>query len=225
MKRRLDESKQRLWRRSLVKLLICLGVIAVLAPGGGARAWAANPTEELRQYTDRVLRVLQSPGLSPAARRTAVRDLALEVFDSAESAKRALGPHWQRLTPAERDEFVKLFRDLLEQTYVARIDEYGGERIRFVGEQVDGDTATVRARIVTRTGTEVPVESRMLHKGDRWFIYDVAVENVSLIANYRSQFDRIIRSASYEELVKRLKARVELLMQGKPTRGGEPGEQ
>jgi phospholipid transport system substrate-binding protein len=223
MQRRPDESKQPPWARSVVKIVLSLAVIATLPHGAGARAWAASPTEELRQYTDRVVGILQSPGLSPAARRTAVRDLALEVFDVAESAQRALGPHWQRRTPAEREEFVKLFRDLLEQTYVSRIDEYGGERVRYVGEQTDGDSAIVRARIVTRNGTEVPVESRMLHKGDRWLIYDVVVENVSLIANYRSQFDRIIRSSSYEELVKRLKVRLEALMQGKSERAIEPG--
>ena len=198
-----------------------LAVILALAAGGAERAWAAGPTEELRQYTDRLLQVLQSPGLSSAAKRAAVRDLALEVFDVTEAAKRSLGPHWQKRTPAEQQEFVKLFRDLLEQTYVARIDEYGGERIRFVGEQIDGDTAIVRARIVTKNGTEVPVESRMLQKSNHWYIYDIVVENVSLIANYRSQFDRIIRTSSYEELVKRLKARLEVLMRGKPE--GESG--
>ena len=145
-----------------------------------------------------------------------MRDLAVQAFDVSETAKRTLGPHWQRRTPAEREEFVRLFRDLLEQSYVSRIDEYGGERIRYVNEQVDGDSATVRATIVTRQGAEVPVESRLLRRGDRWLIYDVLVENVSLVANYRSQFDRIIRTASYEELVNRLRNQVKLLMEATP---------
>ena len=85
------------------------------------------------------------------------------------------------------------------------MDEYGGERIRYVGESLDGDLAAVRARIVTRAGTEVPVESRMVLRGERWLIYDLLIENVSLVANYRSQFDRIVRTNSYEELVRRLK--------------------
>jgi phospholipid transport system substrate-binding protein len=149
------------------------------------------------------------------------------VFDVTETAKRALGPHWQQLTPAQREEFVRLFRDLLEQSYVSRIDEYGGERIRYVSERVDGDSATVRAMIVTRQGTEVPVESRLLQKGDRWLIYDVLVENVSLVGNYRSQFDRIIRTASYDELVKRLKTQIQRLMEEKPKsrRAAEPVKQ
>jgi phospholipid transport system substrate-binding protein len=201
-------------------LILTVTAAAALALGLVARAEAATPTEELRQYTDRVLQVLQDPALTPQARRTAVRDLAIEVFDVTETAKRSLGPHWQQLTPAQRDEFVRLFRDLLEQSYVSRIDEYGGERIRYVSERVDGDSATVRAMIVTRQGTEVPVESRLLKKGDRWLIYDVLVENVSLVANYRSQFDRIIRTASYDELVKRLKTQIQRLMEEKPKARG-----
>jgi phospholipid transport system substrate-binding protein len=195
--------------------------VLILATGASAQSTATNPTEELRRYTDRILEVLRRPGLGPASRRAAVRDLAIEVFDVEEAAKRALGPHWQGRTPAEREEFVRLFRDLLEQTYVARIDEYGGERLRFVNEQIEGDTATVRAVIVTRAGIEVPVEARLLNKG-RWLIYDIRVENIGLIANYRAQFDRVIRTSSYEDLVQRLKSRIRLLMEGHRAAGREP---
>jgi phospholipid transport system substrate-binding protein len=121
---------------------------------------------------------------------------------------------------------VKLFANLLEQTYIARIDEYGGERITYVGEQIDGDRATVQARIMPKKGGEVSVESRLLRKEDRWLIYDVLIEGISLIGNYRSQFDRILRTASYEDLVKRLKARSELLNEkdANPPRARTPAE-
>src|SRR5262249_4152213 len=99
-------------RGASVNIVIALALIPVLVFGAGAPAWAIGPTDELKQYTDRVLKVLQAPNLTPDARRAAVRDLAIEVFDTTESAKRALGPHWQRRTPAEREEFVRLFRDL-----------------------------------------------------------------------------------------------------------------
>lgn len=186
-------------------------LIAVLLLGLESAAWAGQPTEQLRAYTDQVLKILQSPALTLPERREAVRQLAEEVFDVSETARRALGPHWLQRTPAERDEFVKLFANLLEQTYIARIDEFGGEKLTYVSEQVDGDRATVRARITTRNGTEVPVESRLVRKENRWLIYDILVENLSLISNYRSQFDRVIRTTSYEELVKRLKTRGEFL--------------
>jgi len=165
-----------------------------------------------------VLKVLQSQALTLPVRRAAIVHIASEAFEVSETAQRALGVHWHQRTPAEREEFVRLFANLLEQTYVSRIDQYGGERIVYLGEQIDGDRAIVRARIETRDGAEVlPVESRLLLKGNRWLIYDIVIAKMSLISNYRSQFERVIRTASYEDLVKRLKGRLELL-NGKETK-------
>jgi phospholipid transport system substrate-binding protein len=198
--------------------IVALAAAASLLLLAGAPA-SAGPTDQLREYTDQVIKVLDDPALARGDRRAAVRKIAHEAFDVTETARRVLARHWQARTPAEREEFTQLFADLLERTYIARLDEYGGERIRYVGESVDGELATVRARIVTRTGIEVPVESRMVHRGERWLIYDVLIENVSLVGNYRSQFDRIVRSSSYEELVRRLKQkRDEFLNEQAPAR-------
>jgi phospholipid transport system substrate-binding protein len=194
--------------------LISLLVVLVVAPGPPACAGPA--TDQLRAYTDQVLKILQNPSMTLPDRREAVRHLAEEVFDVTETAKRALGQHWQQRTPAEQDEFVKLFANLLEQTYIARIDEFGGEKLTYVSEQIDGDRAIVRAKITTKNGTDVPVESRVLLKGNRWLIYDILIENLSLISNYRAQFDRVIRTASYDELVKRLKTKGEFLKEKEP---------
>jgi phospholipid transport system substrate-binding protein len=190
------------------KLLVML-LVLVIALSVGASCWAGPPTDQMRAYTDQVLKVLENPALTLPERRAAVRKIASEVFDVSETAQRALGLHWQQRTPAEREEFVKLFANLLEQTYISRIGEYGGEKLKYVDEQIDGDHAIVRAKVLTRKGAEAPVEARLSQKEGRWLIYDVLIENISLIGNYRSQFDRIIRTASYEELVKRLKARNE----------------
>ena len=133
--------------------------------------------------------------------------MALEAFDVAEAARRALGPHWQKRSVAEREEFAELFQGLLERGYLSRIGEYGGERVQYVAERVDGEFAVVRAQIVTAKGTQIPIEARVVRKGERWLMYDVLIENVSLVASYRSQFDRVIRTSSYEELVRRLKDR------------------
>lgn len=154
-----------------------------------------------------MVKVLQDPALDQTQRRAEIRAIALEAFDVAEAARRTLGPHWPKRTPAERQEFIGLFQGLLERGYLSRIGEYGGESVQYVGERVDGEYATVRALIVTQKGTQVPVEARVLLRDDRWRMYDVLIENVSLIASYRSQFDRVIRTSSYEELVRRLKAR------------------
>jgi phospholipid transport system substrate-binding protein len=154
-----------------------------------------------------VVKVLQDPALDQTQRRAEIRAIAVEAFDVAEAARRTLGPHWPKRTPAERQEFIALFQGLLERGYLSRIGEYGGESVQYVGERIEGEYATVRALIVTQKGTQVPVEARVLRQGDRWRMYDVLIENVSLIASYRSQFDRVIRTSSYEELVRRLKAR------------------
>jgi phospholipid transport system substrate-binding protein len=205
-------------RRRLIPLL------AILLVATGPPAWAGPATDQLRVYTDQVARILQNPSMTLPERREAVRHLAEQVFDVNETAQRALGQHWQQRTPAEREEFVKLFANLLEQTYISRIDEYGGEKLTYVSEQIDGDRGVVRARITTKNGTEVPVESRVLLKGNRWLIYDILIENLSLISNYRSQFDRVIRTASYEELVKRLQTKGAFLNEKatKTPRRGDP---
>ena len=182
-------------------------LIVALVLGLGGNAWAGSPTEQLSASTDQIMLIIENPALTAPERVAAARRVVNEVFDVTETAQRALGVHWQQRTAAEREEFVKVFRNLLEQTYLSRLGEYSGERIKYVSEQVDGDRALVRAVIVTKKGTEVAVESRLLQKADRWLIYDILIANVSLIGNYRSQFDHIIRSASYEELLRRLKSR------------------
>jgi phospholipid transport system substrate-binding protein len=203
--------------------VIAITVSLVVAAGGPA--WAGAPTDQVREYTDAVVRILEDPGLKAEdrkpERRAAVRKIAAEVFDVQETARRALGPHWQQRTPQQREEFVGLFAELLEQTYISKIDLFGGERLRFTDEKVDGENAVVRAKVVTKQQTEVPVEARMLRKGDRWLIYDILIENISLVGNYRAQFDRIIRTSSYDELVKRLRTRGEFLRESERPRRTE----
>lgn len=184
--------------------------LAVLATTLGlclaAQAWAGAPTDQARQYTDQVLKVLRDPALNEAERRTAIRKVAEEMFDMSETAKRALGRHWQSRTPAEREEFTRLFADFLENSYLSKLSLYSGERVSYVSESIDGDFAIVGTKIVRKQGAEVPVEARMLRRGDRWYIYDISVEGISLINNYRSQFNAIIQKSSYEQLVQRLRA-------------------
>lgn len=177
-------------------------------------AWSAlagEPTDQLKPAIDRVIKTLDDPALKGEGkteqRRQALREVTDSVFDWAEMGRRALGPHWQSRSEAEREEFVKLFRDVLERAYVGKIEGYSGEKVVYAGESVDGDLATVRTRITTKKGQEVPVDYRLMKRDGRWMIYDVMVENVGLVANYRTQFNEIIRASSYQELVKRLKSR------------------
>jgi phospholipid transport system substrate-binding protein len=174
-------------------------------------AWAGVPTDQLRAQIDRVIKTVDDPDLKrdgkATERRAAVRKIAFETFDFEEMSKRALARHWQARTPAEREEFVKLFADLLERAYVSKIENYGGEKIAYNGDTIEGDAALVKTKIITKQGTDVPVDYRMVRRNDRWLVYDVVIEGVSLINNYRTQFNKIIQTSSYQSLVDRMKTR------------------
>ena len=188
-----------------------VAVVTLLLAGTPVRA--GQPTEQLRVEIEQVIKVLDDPEFkkdgNANARRAAVRRIANEIFDFGETAKRSLARHWTSRTPMEREEFVQLFADLLERSYISRIEAYGGEKITYVGETIDGDQATVRTRLTTKEGTDISVDYRMLKRGDKWLVYDVIIEGVSLVANYRAQFNKIILTSSYQELVKKMRTKQE----------------
>jgi phospholipid transport system substrate-binding protein len=191
---------------------LCAALLVAVLTLLAVPASAAGPaTDQLKGAIDRVVKVLEDPGLKGpdriAERRAAVRKIAEDIFDFNEIARRALARHWQQLTDKQRAEFVSLFSDLLERSYLSKIELYGGEKIQYVNERLDGDTASVATRIVTKNGTEVPIDYRLLKKGDRWLVYDVNIEGVSLVSNYRTQFNKIIQTGSYSDLVQKLKAK------------------
>lgn len=193
-------------------------VVALVVMVAERDAWAGAPTEQLRTQIDRAIKVLEDPEMAKESRmverRTAIRRIANEIFDFTETTRRSLGTHWQVRTPQERDEVTRLFADLLERSYIGRIETYSGERIQFLGDTIDGDQTTVRSRLITKQGMEIPVDYRM-HRasGDRWLTYDVAIEGVSLVANYRAQFNKIIQTSGYTSLVKKLAAKEQEGMQ------------
>jgi phospholipid transport system substrate-binding protein len=201
-------SRRRPARPGWRALSIAVALVALSPPA----ARAETPSEQLKGHVLRAVRVLDDPaskaGARAADRRAEIRRIAREIFDFGEITKRSLGPYWQARTAAERAEIVGLMTELLERAYMSKIELYDGEKIAFTGEVVDGDTATVRSRIVTRQGSEIPVDYRMLRAGDRWLAYDVSIAGVSLVANYRTQFAKIIQTASYAELVQRLRAKL-----------------
>ena len=172
-------------------------------------AGAGAPSDQLKTAVDRVIRVLEDPALKAESkaqeRRVAIRKEADNIFDFEETAKRALGPHWRSLSDRDRQEFVSLFAGLLERSYVAKIERYSGEKIAYAGDSIDGDLAMVKTRFTTKQGTEVPVDYRMLHHEDRWLVYDVVIEGVSLVNNYRTQFNKIIQTVSYQSLVTKMR--------------------
>jgi len=196
---------------------LALATALLLVGHSPDRAWAGAPTDQLKAQIDRTVKILDDPELKKPGRqrdrRTAVRQVANDIFDFSETAKRSLARHWAARSQAEREEFVQLFGDLLERSYISKIELYGGEKIRFVGETIEPDGAIVRTRLVTRQDTEIPIDYRMHARGDKWLVYDVLIEGVSLISNYRTQFNKIITTSSYQELVRKMKSKQEEFIQ------------
>jgi phospholipid transport system substrate-binding protein len=172
-------------------------------------AWAGPPTDQLREGVERVVKILRDPELrddkKTSERRAAISKVADEIFDFTETAKQALGQHWAQRTPAERETFVRLFTGLVQGTYLSKVDQYNSE-MTFQGDTVDGDQAIVRTTLIVSKGGEMSLNYRMHQTRDRWQVYDLNVDGVSLVASYRTQFNKIIRTESYEALVARLKS-------------------
>ncbi|MET0486694.1 MAG: ABC transporter substrate-binding protein [Candidatus Rokuibacteriota bacterium] len=203
-------------RRPFVVLALVLALAVTLLTDRWAVAGV--PTDQLKAQIDRVIKALEDPELKKEGRakdrRAAVRKIANDIFDFSETARRSLGRHWQGRTPAERDEFVQLFSDLLERSYISKIETYGGEKILYNSDSVEGDQAKVQTKLVAKGGSEIPIEYRMHKAGDRWLVYDVVIEGVSLVANYRTQFNKIIQTSSFKELMNKMKNKQQELTTG-----------
>jgi phospholipid transport system substrate-binding protein len=200
-------------RLGMGAMMLAAALMVALSP---APAAAGVPTEQLKGAVERVLKTLDDPTFKSegrlSERRVAVRKIANEIFDFGEIAKRSMARHWQPLSEAQRSEFVGLFADLLERSYISKIETYGGEKIQYTAERADGEFATVSTKIITKNGTEVPVDYRMIKRSDRWLVYDVSIEGVSLVSNYRTQFNKIIQTTSYTELVSKLRNKQDELL-------------
>jgi phospholipid transport system substrate-binding protein len=174
-------------------------------------AVAGEPLDRVRQTVDEVLRILDDDALRAPERtqerRSKLRQTVLQRFGFEEMAQRSLGPHWRPLKPEQRREFVALFSDLLERSYVSKIEGYGkGNKVLYTKETVDKDSyAMVQTQIVNSHNENYDVEYRLLQRDGSWQVYDVVIEGVSLVNNYRTQFNKIILQESYEALVKKLK--------------------
>jgi phospholipid transport system substrate-binding protein len=184
-----------------------LGLTLQLLVGVGG-VWAGPPTEIARQVIEKALDILQNPSYQGEARRQMVKRLVDPYFDYQEMAKRSLGPTWGKLNAGQRQEFVQVFAQLLEASYSDKIEKYAQRvKIDYTGEILDGETAEVRT-VVVRANDRIPLNYRLLKEGDTWKVYDVIIEGVSLVSNYRTQFSRIIHESSYAELLRRLKTKV-----------------
>ncbi|HEY3151936.1 MAG TPA: ABC transporter substrate-binding protein [Candidatus Binatia bacterium] len=172
---------------------------------------AGVPTDQVRQTADRVLSVLQDSRLKSAdkqkERRDQIRQIVASRFDFAEMAKRSLGSNWQKVNNDEQRQFVELFTELLEKSYADQIESYDGEKIVYGRENVSQDQADVDTKILTKKGEQISVNYKLRSAGNDWKVYDVVIENISLVNNFRSQFNRILANASFAELLKKLQSK------------------
>ena len=172
-------------------------------------AGAGEPTEAIRDAVNQGVQILKKAKLENQKQRVQVidrlRQIVYPLFDFNEMAMRSLGPHWRRLNPQQRKEFVSTFTDLLEKTYADQIDLYDGQQVVYTGESLDGNYAQVDSRIIDKNGQTYSVVYRLHRVDGNWKIYDVVAENISLVNNYRSQFNRVIARSSFEELLKTMK--------------------
>ena len=190
--------------------LMAAALLVLWTPG---RSVAGPATDQVKATVDQVLKILTDPALKGEAktreRRAKLRQVVLQRFGFTEMSKRSLARHWNERTPQERKEFVRLFTDLLERAYVDRVEGYTGEKILYFEETVDGTYSEVRSKIVTKKSQEVPITYRLQNNDSNWEVYDIIIEGVSLVNNYRTQFSKIIRTSSYDELVKKMQAKLE----------------
>jgi phospholipid transport system substrate-binding protein len=176
-------------------------------------AAAGPPTEQIRSTVDRAIVVLKDPRLKPLAktkeRRDHLKKILFARFDFTEMAKRALAANWRRRTAQEQEEFVALFTELLERAYADIIESYSDEKIIYIGERLDGSYADVSSKVLTSNGEEYSINYRAHLVNGEWRVYDVIAENISVVNNFRSQFNRVIANSSYDELVRRLREKAE----------------
>ncbi len=195
--------------KTCLKRSLVLVIITLVRFAGASAGLAGEPLELVRSVSERAIAVLKDPALKAADKKPErvgqLKAIINPVFDYEEMARRTLDAQWRRRTAAEQQEFVKLLRAFLEKIYSEKADLYEGERVVLGRETVDQDFAEVESKVINAKGEASPVIYRLKRHDGSWKIYDAVVENISIVNNYRSQFDRVISKSSYDDLKKMLR--------------------
>jgi len=180
-------------------------------------ALAGEPQDRLKGGIDKVIGILSDPGLKGTAKRAErqkkLRTVADGFFDWRELSKRAVGEKWPKYTPKQQDDFIVSFSELLQKTYILKLEKYNNEKVNYVKEQVEGNQAFINTQVLMKDKT-IPINYIMI-KRDQWMVYDVVVEGVSLVKNYRSQFAQVLSKETPEALLQRIKDKIQALDDGK----------
>ncbi len=195
------------YKKIIPALCISMLSLVVISP----LLLAGEPGKLLMETIDKGFAILKDPSLKGVdkvqERRQKLWKEISPIFNFEEMSKRALGQHWKSRTPEEKKEFVELFTNIMKDAYIGKTDTYSGEKVVIIGEKQDKNYATVQTKIITNKGTEVSVNYNMHNNPGRWTIYDVVIEGVSLVNNYRSQFNNILIKSSYQELIQKIKTK------------------
>lgn len=187
------------------RLLFIAAVISVLGfvPAIGL---ANSPSQQIKQTIQQVITVVANPSSDDRTRAEMLRETLVPRFDWLEMAKQALGKHWTAASGRE-NEFVSAFAEFLGNAYIGQIGSYRNEKVLFVQESIENNRAYVRTQIVPENGEPTSVNYRLHRIEGEWKIYDVVVEDISIVMNYRSQFNRILSKGSFDDLLSQLKAK------------------
>ena len=190
-----------------VAIAVCLGLT-------GVPAYAGAPTDAMKTTIDEVLKIIAEKELKQPAkseeRRQQLERVVSARFDYLEMSRRALGAPWNDLSDQQKQEFVSLFRTLLTNSYADKIETYSGEGVQYLNERTEKEYAEVRTKVLSGK-TEIPLDYRLMNKSADWRVYDVVVDGVSLVNNYRGQFTKILRASSYSDLVDQLRKKSDKL--------------
>lgn len=169
-----------------------------------------SPTDDIRASVDAIIAILNNEKLDHAGKRSEITTVVYKRFDFRAMSQRTLATNWKNTTDEEKTRFVDLFSKLIENSYVGKLDSYTNEKVNYTGEKVDGKKAVVETIIIT-TSADIPVNYRVYQKGSQWLIYDVIIEGVSLISNYRSSYQEIMKNEGFDGLLTKMQAKIDEL--------------
>ena len=173
---------------------------------------AGEATDRIKTVSDKIFSIISDKTLQAPEMKEKKEQMIMAAVEGAfnweEFSKRALAKNWSKRTDAEKKEFISLFKELIKRTYMEKSGQYSGGKVEFLDEKIDGEYGVVKSQLVSSSGTQTPVDYRVMKKDGAWWVYDVYIEGVSLVSNYRSQFNDILVKSPFEELIKRLKEKI-----------------
>ncbi len=175
-----------------IRIYFLAGILFLL-PGFTPAKAVLNPTEQVRETVDNILAILRDKSLDWHSRQRNIEAIIDARFDFQSMSQSVLAKHWKKATPMERQQFVEFFSQYLDHVYITKMEKYTDEYVKYGAEKVNGDRATVDTFIVTKT-VDIPVTYKLKRNSDEWYAYDVVIENVSLVNNYRSVYSAIIQT-------------------------------